>query len=150
MNVDPLYLFTSFQGRINRGKYWLATLILLAISAVLEAGGQAAGQGTLFKILSIIVTIASTVAALAVAVKRLHDRDKSGWWMLLFYIGPALLAFGTIYGVAGMEAGRSGGGGLVFVLAGFAVLIWAFIELGCLRGTVGPNRFGPDPLAGKV
>ena len=31
-------------------------------------------------------------------------------------------------------------------LAAFAVGVWAFVELGCLRGTIGPNRYGPDPL----
>jgi uncharacterized membrane protein YhaH (DUF805 family) len=36
-------------------------------------------------------------------------------------------------------------GAIIWAL-GFAVLVWAFVELGCLRGTLGPNRFGPDPL----
>src|SRR6266487_727368 len=29
---------------------------------------------------------------------------------------------------------------------GLAISVWAFVELGCLRGTPGPNRYGPDPL----
>jgi uncharacterized membrane protein YhaH (DUF805 family) len=32
-------------------------------------------------------------------------------------------------------------------LVAFAITVWAFVELYCLRGTTGPNRFGPDPLA---
>ena len=31
-----------------------------------------------------------------------------------------------------------------------AVIIWFFVELGCLRGTVGSNDYGPDPLGGEV
>jgi uncharacterized membrane protein YhaH (DUF805 family) len=41
----------------------------------------------------------------------------------------------------------AGDASFVFSLAGFAISIWACVELGCLRGTAGPNRYGPDPLA---
>jgi uncharacterized membrane protein YhaH (DUF805 family) len=37
-----------------------------------------------------------------------------------------------------------------FELVSLALMIWGFVELGCLRGTVGPNRFGPDPLQRTV
>jgi uncharacterized membrane protein YhaH (DUF805 family) len=50
------------------------------------------------------------------------------------------------YGLGAEEAGGVIGGTVVYLL-GAAVLIWAIVELGCLRGTEGPNRFGPDPLA---
>jgi uncharacterized membrane protein YhaH (DUF805 family) len=36
---------------------------------------------------------------------------------------------------------------MLFSLASLAISIWAFVELGCLRGTAGPNKYGPDPLA---
>ena len=36
--------------------------------------------------------------------------------------------------------------GFVLHLVAFAITVWAFVELGCLRGTVGPNQYGPDPL----
>ena len=36
---------------------------------------------------------------------------------------------------------------LVLHLVSFAITVWAFVELGCLRGTVGPNHYGPDPLS---
>ena len=36
--------------------------------------------------------------------------------------------------------------GFVLHLVSFAITVWAFVELGCLRGTVGPNQYGPDPL----
>jgi uncharacterized membrane protein YhaH (DUF805 family) len=74
---------------------------------------------------------------LAVATKRLHDRDKSAWWLLLFYALPAVL------GNVGDAAGGIGG---MLSLVGVAISIWAMVELGFLRGTPGPNRYGPDPL----
>jgi uncharacterized membrane protein YhaH (DUF805 family) len=48
--------------------------------------------------------------------------------------------------VLASAANRMEGGGFLLHLAGFAITVWAFVELGCLRGTVGPNRYGPDPL----
>jgi len=36
---------------------------------------------------------------------------------------------------------------MVLHVISFAISVWAFVELGCLRGTVGPNRYGPDPLS---
>ena len=74
---------------------------------------------------------------LAVGAKRLHDRDKSAWWLLLFYAVPSVLS---------SAADRIEGGGIILHLVSFAITIWAIIELGFLRGTIGPNRFGPDPL----
>ena len=51
---------------------------------------------------------------LAVSVKRWHDRDKPGTWVLI---------------------------NLIPLVGG----IWAFVEVGCLRGTFGPNNYGEDP-----
>ena len=89
------------------------------------------------------------ISSIAVGLRRLHDRDKSGWWLLLFYLVPSLLwgigAVAFFYGVGAEAAGGMIAGGVLGVLS-FAILVWAFIELGCLRGTLGPNRFGPDPL----
>jgi uncharacterized membrane protein YhaH (DUF805 family) len=96
------------------------------------------GIGT---ILAIAILILTLVAALAVAARRLHDRNKSAWWLLIMYVPLILLsAFSQIASMSSPEAG-----------AGFGVLslpfsIWILVELGCLRGTVGSNRFGPDPL----
>ena len=86
-----------------------------------------------------IVIIPTFLASLALAAKRLHDRDKSAWWLLLFYLVPAVLD-------ATAQALGEATGALVLTLLGAAISIWAMIELGFLKGTQGPNRFGPDPL----
>ena len=142
-------LLFGFQGRINRGKYWLAALIYFIIGLVMATIGYFAEEAPAFQILNAVVSIGVLISSIAVGIKRLHDRDKSGWWLLLFYLVPSLLwGIGAVvffYGVGAEAAGGMIGGGVLFAL-GFTVLIWAFIELGCLRGTLGPNRFGPDPL----
>jgi len=143
-------LLFSFQGRINRAKFWLAVLVYILASIVAGIIGFASGSDALAMLLNSIVSLVSFVSGIFVAIKRLHDRDKSGWWLLLFYIAPGvLLGIGLVAGFFGIteESSGAGGIGLLFSLAGFAVAVWAFVELGCLRGTVGPNRYGPDPLA---
>jgi uncharacterized membrane protein YhaH (DUF805 family) len=83
--------------------------------------------------------IISFVSALAIGIKRLHDRDRSGWWILLFYFGPSVLA-------AAQASTDAGFASLILGLGTFVISVWCLVELGFLRGTRGPNRFGPDPL----
>jgi uncharacterized membrane protein YhaH (DUF805 family) len=76
----------------------------------------------------------------ATTIKRLHDRNKSGWWIVLFIVAPNLLGkFGDSLGDSDVA---------VFLgLIAFVLNIWGAVELLFLKGTSGPNRFGPDPLA---
>src|SRR5690242_13236538 len=166
-----LHLFFGFSGRINRGKYWLALVIwiliwIVAIGAFLlwwlAIFDRNLQDGSLpspddfdafwrmvrdYGVLSLIIfvfVIVSWVSALAIGVKRLHDRDRSGWWIVLFYFGPALLQ-------AAQNSAESGTlASILLGLGAFAVSIWALVEFGFLRGTRGPNRFGADPLAREV
>jgi uncharacterized membrane protein YhaH (DUF805 family) len=150
--MDWTTLLFSFNGRINRGKYWLAVLIYMVvwiafIAAILMwIGGtnidnlfSLAGAALLIWLLGIVIFIAGIWSGLAVGVKRLHDRDKSGWWILLFWLGPSILGNWQM-------ATPDLSGGLILSLAAGAIAIWGFIELGCLPGTPGPNQYGPDPL----
>jgi len=143
------FLF-SFRGRINRGKYWLAALVYIVVSilffllAFIALGNNIdnlfsfAGVGILLWIAGVILIVAVTWSSIAVGIKRLHDREKTGWWLLLFLFGPTVLN--------GLGQSTSGGASLILFVAGFVVSVWAFVELGCLRGTPGPNLYGPDPL----
>jgi uncharacterized membrane protein YhaH (DUF805 family) len=143
-------LLFSFQGRINRARFWLAVLVFFVAGVLAQVIGYASRSDALAVLLISIVNLVAFVSGIFVAIKRLHDRDKSGWWLLLFYIAPGvLLGIGLVGGFLGIAEGSLSAGSMAFLfsLAGIAVLLWAFIELGCLRGTAGPNRYGPDPLA---
>lgn len=133
-------LFFSFSGRINRGKLWLASLMFVAGWLVFGALIFASDYALPVILVAVVYVLAVLVSGIAVGVKRLHDRDKSAWWLLVFYVVPGLLSGGG--GSLGTDT--IVGAGLSF--AGLALSIWGFIELGCLRGTVGPNRYGDDPL----
>jgi uncharacterized membrane protein YhaH (DUF805 family) len=138
MNLSAL-LF-SFSGRINRAPYWLAGIgIYLCLMGLIWVVLGLAFAGRIGAMIVLIVAIAVALlwVGLALGVKRLHDRDKSAWWLLLFYIAPAIFhSWGH----------RAVSGGWLLGLIGVAISIWALVELGFLRGTSGENRYGPDPL----
>jgi uncharacterized membrane protein YhaH (DUF805 family) len=136
--MDLSKLLFGFHGRINRAKYWLAFGINIVVWGIAGAVLYAVGTVPGFILLAVAVVF-SLISGIAVGIKRLHDRDKSGWWLLLFYLAPGLLD-----GLA-TNLDREGTG-LVFSLASLVVSIWGLIELGFLRDTTGPNRYGPDPL----
>ena len=127
-------------------------LVFLVADIVLELIGWTTGDGVTFRFLSLVVNPAVLAATVAVAIKRLHDRDRSGWWLLLFYGGPGVVIVvgGFIFWAAadtvGMAAAWANLGLRLCLLGGFALTIWGFVEIGCRRGTAGYNRFGPDPL----
>jgi uncharacterized membrane protein YhaH (DUF805 family) len=141
--MDLKALLFSFDGRINRAKWWLAVLIFLISGIVVGLiVGIVAWMVPLIGIaLYVVYSIVALIAGIAVGVKRLHDRNKSGWWLALFYLVPA--ALGGIGAVSGSDAIAT-----LLALVSTGIFIWAFVELICLRGTVGPNQYGPDPLEG--
>jgi len=119
---EPSGLF-SFEGRINRLRYWLNSLIPIAIMMVgiVVLGATARGDegaNPIGGFIMLVVVIIATWISLAIQVKRWHDLDQSGWW----------------------------------VIAGAVpyVNIIVLIILGFIKGTKGPNRFGANPLGGRV
>ena len=95
-----------------------------------------------------VIGLVNAWIAFALSVKRLHDRDRGGWWLLwqILVITVAVILIVVAIAVPKEQ------GALWYALAGaaglaaFAISVWLFIEIGFMRGTQGPNRFGPDPL----
>lgn len=71
--------YAGFQGRARRAEYWYYTLTSAIISVVLNIIGLAIG----FSYLATIYSLAVLIPTLAVAVRRLHDTNRSGWWILI-------------------------------------------------------------------
>jgi len=174
------YLF-GFSGRINRAKIWLFILIVIAfwiavgiavgVVAAMTFGGQneqahMTPQEVLSKLGGVfavcgIAYLTSLWAGLAVTTKRLHDRNKSAWWLLIFLVAPVVLNVprylaifhsiqdGTFQQLVQQGQAMSIGGPVAIIAGGAASIIslWAFVELYCLPGTTGPNAYGADPLA---
>jgi uncharacterized membrane protein YhaH (DUF805 family) len=120
-------LLFGVHGRVNRAKFWLVALGIFVLEVIIFAvlGGTTAmstdprqAMANIGPVAGIILFVFGVVAlwiSIAVAIKRYHDRNKSGWWVLIVFV-PII-------------------GGL-----------WYLIECGFLRGTPGPNNYGPDPL----
>jgi uncharacterized membrane protein YhaH (DUF805 family) len=112
----------EFHGRCSRFDYWVVYLVALyAVLGVLALGVLAVQSWVPFVALTSLWLWEPFLfwPGLAVGVKRCHDRDHSGWFLLV---------------------------GLIPIIGS----IWLLIELGFLRGTIGPNRFGPDPVPGGM
>ena len=131
--MDLKQLLLSASGRIGRQTYWMSVIGVSVAALLLEAIGWFVAQPTVYSDGSIrfnveglpalaifaivILLLLLTVIGLLLAIKRCHDRDRSGWFVLV---------------------------ALIPVIGG----VWLLVELGFLRGTVGPNRYGPDPVPG--
>lgn len=154
--MDLRYLYTSFDGRIGRKHFWLSAALILvaAIIALIVLGVLAQGQPGVVGVLALLINLIFLYPIVALGVKRLHDRGKSGrlMWVVL---GPGILS--QLAQTLGLSVTEQELGGQIIlmpnmlgmVLAGaaFIVGIWALIELGFRKGTAGDNAYGPDPLA---
>jgi len=98
------HMLFSFNGRISRKPYWMFMLIVIVgavVATIIDTAitGQAG-------IVSVIFMLIMIWASLAIQVKRWHDRDKSGWWILINFvpiIGPiwAFVENGLLAGTEG-------------------------------------------------
>lgn len=126
-------LLFSARGRLNRSRFWLAGLaagivasivvtVLLRVLWAVAPGEYENGSfhvegaaAVPYIVLILAYLVVCVWSDICLGIKRYHDMDKSGAWMLVMFI-PVV-------------------GGLIY-----------FIQAGCLRGTVGTNRYGTDPL----
>jgi uncharacterized membrane protein YhaH (DUF805 family) len=146
----------SFQGRLGRGVYWVAILALVAAVLVLTFApfllDNEKAAVLMVALTSQIVWIFSLWPIMAVGSKRLHDRNKSGWWLLIFWVLPFLLFFGGfgIDFVSDPEIVRNADftTGLIMMTASLPLALWGIVELGVLPGDKGPNRYDATPHDG--
>jgi uncharacterized membrane protein YhaH (DUF805 family) len=140
--MDWAYLLNNFNGRIGRQTFWIA----MAALTVAEIFGHVLAEEIQGDRLSAIVDLAYTYPEFAVAVKRAHDRNLPLWLLFAFFGASALLDLLTVLELTGTEDQPSVFSLLIalpFTALGLALLV----ELGFRRGTIGPNQYGPDPLA---
>jgi|SRR4051794_6248413 uncharacterized membrane protein YhaH (DUF805 family) len=119
MNMDWRYLLLSMDGRITRRSFWLT---ILAIAVV-----------------SVIVRIIDAI---------IHSPTYYGTGILGILLGVALIYPAiALYAKRWHDRNKSGWWSLIALIPIIGG-IWLLVELGFLRGTVGPNSYGPDPLQG--
>jgi uncharacterized membrane protein YhaH (DUF805 family) len=144
--MDYVRLLFSFKGRINRARFLIVQLPLLA--AWLMFAFHLSSEPD---VLDGVILIAMIWINLATMAKRLHDRDRSGWWALAVFIFGRLFYtfYGLFFGLAfGVDISIAKELLLVMLVVALSLLqTGIFIELVFMPGTDGRNRFGPDPLA---
>ena len=130
--------FLSFHGRARRCTFWCAILgigiaasVAVSIAILpflneLAKGGMddlevAISRSAGGLLAAIAIGIIALFLLLPVNVRRLHDRNMSGWWLLAFWIGGVIPVLGVLVGIA------------------------QFVIMCCLDCTPGPNRYGADP-----
>jgi uncharacterized membrane protein YhaH (DUF805 family) len=142
--------YFSFQGRANRKRFWLTALALFGL---IFASSLIVGTVTaVLPFLTLIVVpfwLAFLVASVANGARRLHDRNKSAWWLLLFSGLPTLLTLPAELAQHGPPDDFQLAASALAAL-GLPFSIWGFVVMGCLKGTTGPNKFGDDPLGAPL
>src|SRR5664279_1788546 len=135
--MDYARLLFSFKGRINRARYLVVQLALLAFWFVVQFHFASQSEA-----LHWVVDITMIWRNLATTAKRLHDRNRSGWWTIAAFIVNRLcylyygLFFGLYFGVD-ISTARE----LLLVMLAVALFLLQTgvgIELCCLIGSVGP------------
>ena len=161
--LKPLLRYADFKGRSGRAEYWGFFLfqagiggLLVALTTLSIAKGEAGVGALIGGLLTIGSVLAFIIPNWAVTVRRLHDTNRSAWWLMLQ--APSVLApisfGGAILGILGERGVSSavaaqtfvslaGGGLLLLLIGGICNLI--LMTLMWLPGTDGENRFGPDP-----
>jgi uncharacterized membrane protein YhaH (DUF805 family) len=155
----PLKRYAQFSGRSPRREFWMWIVFLVVVLIVLSVldslfglggrtqfgpsavqtptmSGYGYGVGVTGGILAKLFLLAVLIPNLAVSVRRLHDTDRSGWWVLLplapYFIG-IIAIFTHLFILTAILM-------LASLIGSILLLVWY-----CSHGTRGPNRFGPDP-----
>ncbi|HEY1096890.1 MAG TPA: DUF805 domain-containing protein [Alphaproteobacteria bacterium] len=150
----------SPQGRVRRYSYnmfYLATMVVAIIAFGFDylQFGQAVFEKNGPQLYSNITSLLLLWPTLVITIKRLHDINYRGWWLLVGFLAPVALALvagliAVVYLMAmGQQAATLPGLTIlvvILVVLSMAVMLAFFIILSVRKGTIGPNRFGVDPL----
>lgn len=167
----PLKRYAEFSGRSRRQEFWMFMLLqfliwMVAVIAMMMMGfgvlsmggvnpdgtprlggvaGLFASMGIFFLIFGLI-WLALFIPTIAVSVRRLHDTDRTGFWLLL----PPAIYVGAIAVMLGGAANQSDTTAAIAIV--LSLLQWVasivLLVFYCLPGTNGPNTYGPDSLGG--
>jgi uncharacterized membrane protein YhaH (DUF805 family) len=145
----PLKKYADFTGRAPRAEFWwfyLATLVAYLVAMIVDSlvGIELLGPYGLF---TLLIAVALILPGLAATVRRLHDTNRSGWWVLIAVVPYFIMGVMTGRSMAsGDTAGMASAGlvGLIALAGGIAMIVFMV-----LPGNKGDNRFGPDPYAGE-
>ena len=135
--------YADFEGRVSRARYWYYILVVVAIGVLVAIIASVTTH-----LVSTLYSLAVIIPNLAMTVRRLHDTNKPGIWVLLGLV-PAV-----IFILFGLLAVLGGVLGFLLFLFAFVYVLWlvSLVAIGILiylcaqPGTSGPNQYGPEPV----
>ena len=170
--LRPLKNYANFSGPASRAEFWwfllfVMVLYLMMWIVLMATIGMSAGPESqpslamigafgLAGIFMLLFWLALLIPVFAVQVRRLHDSNRSGWWLgayYLLYVAYMVVALGSMASLGVPSDGSPSMGGLAALsIFGLLFFVYAIVLLVffCLPGTNGPNRFGGDPYGANV
>lgn len=133
----------NWKDRASRSEFWWFYLFTILLNIPLSILTY---LSTIGEILNLIASAAISWLIWMVTIRRLHDTNKSGWYSVIpFAALLVMVLLALIFSDAFEDEAAAVGLVVVLIVGWIAVLIYMIVLL-VQPGTVGPNRFGPDPL----
>ena len=129
--MDWKYILTSFSGRLNRQPFWLGLVLVVVVELVV-----------FYAVSSLFGTFTPGEDAGAY-----NMQFSPIGWIILAVLYIAVIWAGLALQIKRWHDRNKSGWWCLIGLVPLIGSIWVIVECGFLRGTEGPNRFGPDPLA---
>lgn len=170
--LRPLKNYAKFSGRASRAEFWWFFLFMMIIYSVFwvvlfgtigitaaasESQNPVAMMGAfgVIGIFMVLFYLALLIPTIAVQIRRLHDTNRSGWWLgafWLLYLVYMVGSFGLAFSATSENPTPNLGSAGLMMVFGLAFFVYSIVLLVffCLRGTQGPNRFGDDPYGANV
>lgn len=148
--MDWSDLLFAAKGRIGRRGWWIGVAVLVAwviasfwLLWTLFADGMF--RSFFGRLVSLPFNLLTIYVAYNLAAKRFNDRARP---IIIARAVAALWVIKTLLDLVGLSGNPWNQNALdtLFLMLGTGIGLWYFIELGCLRGTVGPNAHGEDPV----
>jgi len=162
--VNLVSFLFGFSGRINRTQYWLGCMcagvggavlfFMLALLTMPNIGAPKTSADAIQILPSMALTFGIPLILMgwvgsALQTKRFHDRGRGGLWALLPFLPMTMIVTTVVSGAAtGASLDQVMSSAAMWLLLLQLVNLFMFVDLGCMPGKPGPNRFGNPPGGG--
>jgi len=142
------HLYLSSKGRISRKTFWIGVgglivwgiVVFVVLWSIL---GASLIQNFFGRLVGFAFTLPTIYVAYNLIAKRFNDRDRP---IICAQAGAAFAVFKSATDLVRITGNQHANTlDQLFLLAGTGIALWYFIELGLMRGTIGPNAHGEDP-----
>ena len=138
--MKNLFTYLGMEGRLSRKKFlrqiFVFSLIALIPAAIYLSILKENGHNFYGNIYIPVLLILPIYMIFSISVRRIHDRNKSGLWIALyFFLGPIVGILSELYLYGSLQK--------VFILFGWSIMLVGLIELGYFAGSNDKNRYGP-------